>query len=448
MEHTADEVEVTWYTGPRFRRTALAVIGVAIVVQGCYAVFRRDGDLLCHINYGNHFLQREPYANPGNYYPLGRVMVDVVFTLGGYHLTRAVFYGLAIGALIWCFRIWEQIASASDGQHNPASRARMFAASMLTLVVLVPFIIRDLDECGLQIFLLLMCSLAVAAFQRGRLASTGFWLAAAATYKATPLLFLPFLLWKRQWKAAGCMALFIVAFNLLPATYLGWEKTLAAHQYWFTHMQSIAGDTPEAHPSVPGIELPKHQNVGLSAAFARLVETYPPGHPLFIDHPLFFQFGNLSPERAKLAVKVLIVLLGAALAWQMRRPYTAGDTDIAIAANWAVTCIFCAILSPLCWRQHLVLLIPAVLLLARSLLLGKVQSKQRLIVLAGISAAFFLTHRTVFGKELTIVLLSYHCLTFAAVAMAFLVLTMPAHRRAAAGEKSPALPDQPLKQAA
>ena len=159
---------------------------------------------------------------------------------------------------------------------------------MLTLLVLLPFIIRDLDECGLQIILLLLCSLAAAAFQRRRMVLSGFWLAAAATYKATPLLFLPFLLWKRQWKAAGCMVFFIAALNLLPATYLGWEKTLAENRHWFTYTLSVARDTPDAYPSVPRWETPKHQNLSLSATFARLVETYPPGHPLFIDHALVF----------------------------------------------------------------------------------------------------------------------------------------------------------------
>src|SRR3954466_13871604 len=110
MQPAAHESESTWYTRPGFRRTALAIVFVAIAVQAYYSVFRRDGDVLCHINYGRHFLQGEPYLNPGNYYSLGRVMFNVLFTLGEYHVVRAAFYCLAILALCWTFRIWTRMA--------------------------------------------------------------------------------------------------------------------------------------------------------------------------------------------------------------------------------------------------------------------------------------------------------------------------------------------------
>src|SRR5262245_42571719 len=122
MQQAARESESTWYAGPRFRRTALAILCTAICIEGYYAVFRRDGDVLCHVDFGRHFLAGQPYASPGNYYPLGRVMFDVLFTLGDYRLTRGVFYCLAIGALICCFRIWERVASAGEQGYRRLSR--------------------------------------------------------------------------------------------------------------------------------------------------------------------------------------------------------------------------------------------------------------------------------------------------------------------------------------
>jgi hypothetical protein len=152
-----------------------------------------------------------------------------------------------------------------------------------------------------------------------------------------------------------------------------------------------------------------------------------------LDHPLFLQLGNLEPADAKRAVMILTLLVGAAVAWMLRSRYSnnGSGANPAISHEWAATCIFCAILSPLCWRQHLVLLIPAALLLARSLLAGEQRSRMRLALLSGIAAACFLTHRTILGKELTIVLLSYHVVTFASVAMAFLVLAKPVGEKVA-----------------
>jgi len=79
--------------------------------------------------------------------------------------------------------------------------------------------------------LLFFLSAGAYAMWRGHRSASGCWLAAAATYKATPVLFLPFLLWKREWKAAGTMAGAILVLNFaLPACFLGCSGALKANQ--------------------------------------------------------------------------------------------------------------------------------------------------------------------------------------------------------------------------
>src|SRR5207237_7563440 len=117
----------------------------------------------------------------------------------------------------------------------------------------------------------------------------GFWLATAASDKATPILFLPYLLWKRQWQAAGWMAVFVLAWAIAPAPLVGVEKTLEAQQQWLSHIERVSA-TRQAYPDQL-VEPQRTDNLSLAALLARNLESYPPGHPLYVDHPLCWQFG-------------------------------------------------------------------------------------------------------------------------------------------------------------
>ena len=138
----------------------------------------------------------------------------------------------------------------------------------MSLIIISPFLLRDFDECGLQIFLLLVLSAAGFAFARREPVIAGVLLAAGATYKATPLLFLPLLLWKREWKGAAAMVVSTLALNvLLPVAYLGWSQTLAENRNWIAVSTRILSDSEGAYPSSQTFEPPKVQNLGLRACW-------------------------------------------------------------------------------------------------------------------------------------------------------------------------------------
>lgn len=433
-----------WYLNPRWQNIALWVVAIVAIVEGVYAVAKRENDFNCHIEFGKHFIAGDPYQSQGNYYPLGRVMLDGLLPLGEYYTTRTISYLLAVVGLYAIFHLWGKMAEV----WFPASVPQRRAAVLLTLAALFPLVIRDLDECGLQIFMVLMLTLGGYAMFCGRKWQAGLWLAAAITYKATPLLFLPLLLWKREWKAAASVVVCLVGLNLLPALYLGWDSMVASHHYWMVNSASIMRDMPDAYPSIPhGIEAPKTQNASLKAGLARWVETYPPGHSLHLDHPLFFQFGSLPVDQAKRVVDVLILLLGAAIAWGMRRGWSGEEGQQRLVKDWAVACIFAALMSPLCWKQHLVVLIPGVYLLGRWILSGAAISKSQWALLITCTVMFVGTRRFLVGRELSLVLQSYHLLTWSALAVVWMVMRLPSSA-VSAGEiqTPPQTTHKPLEQ--
>ena len=415
----------TWYTTERFRSVALWTILVIVLVQGYIGIFKRKNDFLWHYHLGQAFLAGDPYQSGGDWYPLPRAMMDAAPALLNIYVARTICYALAIAALYACFRIWKRLAEA----YCPATPAVTVAAAVFTIALFVAYLLRDLDECGLQIFLLFFLSVAADALHRGKAMQTGFWLATAAAYKATPLLFLPVLVWKRQWKAAGFMTLFLALWCLSPAVPLGWQNSIRAHGQWLARTQGIMA-ARNAYPSLPGAELPKPHNQSLQAAIARYLETHPADHPLYLKHAAFHQFGNLPPETAYTVVKGSLLILACLFAWRVRRRWGSESGQAPLAPEWAALCLLCALLAPLCWKQHLVLGLPCLFLAIRSTLAMEKPSRWRIGVLAVAGAIALLSRHFVVGREFSVVLLSYKLDTLA-VALPML-LTLSYRRRDAA----------------
>jgi len=467
-------------------RRALRVFWVAVLVvaavEGVIAIAHRENDFVYHRRFGEDFWAGEPYRHRGNVYPLGRAAFDAGLALLDYRTSRAVCYLLALSCIAGTYWVWMKLTSARAGCPTPCplwgqgrGEGRDIAsgsasdpsphgkgvsvsshgirevlrspAVAVSLVIASPFLLRDLDECGLQLLLLGLLSAAAYALARGRAVTSGGFLAAAATYKATPMLFLPLLVWKRQWKAASAMACGILVLNLaLPACHLGWGKTLEANGHWMADARRILSQTAEAYPSNPGVEPPKVQNLSLRAMFARYLETYPPEHPLHLQHPLFLQFGWLSPSAAKAIVMTVLVLSAIWLAWRSRQPWQESAEPLRgfsqpFAHEWALTCLLCALLSPVCWKQHLVLAIPIILLAVQRVLQGGRHGRAALAGLSVCACIFLLGRHGIVGRELSIVLMSYKLDTIALLATCFIArpVKAPAESKAAISETEPRL---------
>src|SRR5262249_21197301 len=148
----------------------------------------------------------------------------------------------------------------------------------LAFLLLAPWVVRDFDECGLQILLLFFLTMAARAIWRGAPIQAGAWLGLAVAYKLTPLLFVPLLLWKRRFLVAAADIGFIVVFNLaLPA--LAWGPAVAIDAL-VRHVELGLRIATLEDPSDNGIQPPTWRSQSLSLTIARFLETYPPGHPL------------------------------------------------------------------------------------------------------------------------------------------------------------------------
>ena len=413
-----------------FLRRAAAVLGspkflwplaaVILLVEGYYGIFYRTNDFDVHLKFGVHFLRGEPYvADMGqSFYPLPRNAFDAVLHELGRLPARVLCFSAAVFALGYTLRTFARLSRP----YLPIPERLELPAVALALGAIFPFVIRDFDECGLQILLLGMMAAAAAAFAAGQRRLSGFWLGTAIVFKATPLLFLPLLVWKREWRALGWTLAFTALWSVSPALYLGWDGMVAQQKEYVALTRMILGEQ-SVYPATPNIEPAKIQNVSLRAAIARYVVSFPKGDPLHIDHPLFAQFGDLPHKTGHRVVMGLVLALGLAIAWRMRRAWGADAArDPNFAAEWATACLFAALMSPVCWRQHLVTALPCVYLALRSNLAAGYN--WRWWVMGTASCVFLFTRREILGEDLARVVLSYKLDTFAILAVCALSLTM------------------------
>lgn len=402
-----------WWMSARFRRGAAVCFLVVLFIEAINAIAFRDNDFYCHYSFGEQFLAREPYSTGAAPYPLARYAFDSLLALMPYRVARGVLFLAAVGGLLLSYRIWTRVLPAVPGV---ATLNLNKAAAAFTLLLLYPYVIRDLDDCGLQMMVLMLLSLGLVFISLRKHLAAGLTLAVAALYKVTPIYFAAFLLWKRQWTAAASMFVLILAINgAVPRLYLTADEARAAHQKWWARCTDVF---QVRDPLENGVEEPRHQNQGLSMSLARYLITVPPDHPLYLKHPWFLQFGNLDRHTAHRVVTVFLVALGGVLAWRWRRPWGDDVPNSVRASEWSVACGLCALVSPSCWLQHYILLLPATFLIIRAELISRLNGYSinwfRRGSLAIVAMIVLLLQRDIVGKELSILLLSYKIDTIAA----------------------------------
>lgn len=413
-----------WYGRPRSLRFLLLALLALLLVNAVLSIGFKVTDFEWHLERGWEFLTQRPYQVRYLTYPLPRLMLDAVVAPLPPHWARAVTYPLAVTLLVWTTLAWARLAAGPDDP--PWQR---WLPALAALFVLHPYLARDLNDCGPQIMTLAAATAALLALLRGRPIWAGFWLATAFVWKATPLLFLPYLLLKRQWLAAASMLVCSAVWLLLPVLFVGWDAAWQSYELWLRKTLWIA-QQPDL--TLLGYEAPRHQNQALRMVVARYLTTLGSAHPInagedLSANPLYLQFGDLAPATAAQIYQVLLFGLGLVFAWRFRRPWpsarSTGDATSA-AREWAAVLLVMTLIGPSAWLHHFAIALAAGILVARDLLAPRPGGWRRLA--AGfIAIVLLLLQRDVVQRELSLLVLAYKFDAFAMWLLVALVLLPP-----------------------
>jgi len=279
----------------------------------------------------------DPYGLPINTWP-----PFFLFLAAGLALVARI--SLPIALLLW------QLGSAATVWGSCRLMARLVGeepAPFTSSAVLVPVLMtarllqEHLQHTQINLYVIFLVLLAFYLFQRRREPLGGLALATATSLRAVPLLFLPYLLYKRAWRAAAWTAAFLLVLNVvLPLVTLGAATTAERWRSWRTRAAVETNDPTPVYP-----------NQSLLSAMKRVL-TVEGG----ARDPLRYPVTSWQTTRVVHLFYGVVAVVLIALAFAFRRN-PPGLADPSVFSEVVVGLCLMTLVSPLAWKAHFVTLL-------------------------------------------------------------------------------------------
>lgn len=373
------------------------------------------GDFANHWEFGRRMAAGEAiYADGLNVvYPPLWSFVHAPLTVLPPHAAQILLFplfALALALLGW-------ILLRLTRNHFPATREARWCALALAVLLTGRFLFRDMVECGANLALVAVVWLAIYLWSQRRDAWAGVCLGLAVSLKCTPLAFVAYFVWKRQWRVVAASLIAALAFSLAPALWMGKSRYVAALATWSSYVKR---GLTEQNPQLGVLGTDTVQNLSLRPALADWLQAMAPENSVAVGW----------------AIKLILASLALAVAWQFRRRV---DDRTSRTVLWECAIISLAMLlySPITWTQHCVGILPAMFLLMLSARSPSSVPRWGWLVLAGYVLLVLVLNRAVLGREISLLLLSYHVHALGLVGL--FAVALACHQRAVASTHEDAL---------
>jgi hypothetical protein len=310
-----------------------------------YPMFGRSGDMApFYSTAARCILRGEALLSCLPPYPYQPVLAVLFFPVAFLPaiLQRLIWYAICIGCLVIAVRLSEAIA---ERLYPGSTRGQnLFWLRTIMLITCGKHILDVLTYASHDPLSLAIIMFATWALFIGREAVGGFWFAVAAAIRASPLIFLPYLIVKRHWLASLVFVAALLGVSVIPdllgALRGGYDGYLAD---W---LRQIVGPAlvPGTASKLVFWDIWNGANL-YNQSLRGLINRFATGPVL-----------GLSPTAILIAVDGLFAAVVALLLLTSprRREYVAIDTQVLLIAMLA--------LAPMTSRYHYILVLPAVIL--------------------------------------------------------------------------------------
>ena len=288
-------------------------------------------------------------CDPGFTYPPFFALVMLPFAPMPLWLRDLAWYAVTLAATIGSFKLCESMARKTlpaPLDHGELCWLRFFALVLSAKLILAVF-----ENQAYDALVVMAVLLGLAALSEGRAFAAGASLALAAALKATPLIFLPYLLLKRHFTAAVIFGVVYALASLLPDILFA---PAGGHAYFPTYfstwLHQVAGPALGINPAGAPFAFWDGANI-LNHSLRGAIS-------LNIDEAHSRSVFNTALAAADGS---LITVVGTLIALSPRRPQ-------AVAIDGSLLLIAMLMLSPMTSRSHYVaLLLPYMTLVALNL---------------------------------------------------------------------------------
>jgi hypothetical protein len=210
--------------------------------------------------------------------------------------------------------------------------------------------------------------------------------AAAAALKAFPAAILPYLVWRRRWRAATSMIAFIGLFLLLvPAPFRGFERNLAEVRAWASGMVFSASEKGFGQRPEQNWGWKNNSLIAVTHRYLRPINAEaedPKARPVYVN------FLDLSFAQANIVLGLVVLVIGLGLVGVL--PPERRRTPGSDAAEYALVVALATLASPLARAYYFVwLLFPFTVLVDAATLDPDPAVRRRTAILLGASIGVF-----------------------------------------------------------
>lgn len=279
-------------------------------------------------------------------------------------LLLPIWFVVTFGCAVWCCMLAEQlVVQTFQGKWPNRDRELLRIGAIF---VSLKYILAVFENQGFDLLVLPAIFIGILALAQRRDVVAGLSLAAAAALKVTPLIFLPYLLFKRRFAAAAIFAAALAFFCFLPDLFFG--PGGGEHGYFLTWVRdvAIAGVTDQSSAPHPFWFGANPYNLSLKGAVA-----------LALNETAYQGELQIWLRAVQLA---FCIMIGALLLSSWRKELVPIDGAILIIAM--------LMLSPMSSRDHFVALLLPYYLIVAGLLRGQ---RSASIGLACLVLSFILT---------------------------------------------------------
>ncbi|MEN6557456.1 MAG: glycosyltransferase family 87 protein [Thermoguttaceae bacterium] len=221
------------------------LIPTALVVGISLTYARRDGDFTGYTIAGHLQIEgRDAYREAPTVCPWPPLFYWCCVPLAwasnhSFFGARLAWLLLAWAALAWTMRLIVRMVydrPLTMARPPSVSREEMLDIGdpevWLPLLLCSVWIAANFQYLQVNLFIFALAITGLWFHRQGRELWAGLFLGAGAALKVLPICFVPYFLWRRQWKAAASTGAFAVAWSLLPAVTLGWHGLVDRLYTW------------------------------------------------------------------------------------------------------------------------------------------------------------------------------------------------------------------------
>jgi hypothetical protein len=335
---------------------------------------------------GDDPYERFNYPNP----PIMAMMLTPLAHLPPPAFALGWFY-LKVLMVLLCF-YW--VIRMLDDRDVPFPR---WARNLAVALSLTP-VVNDLTHGNVNIFILFTIVSGLYSYHRNRNALGGIMLALGAACKVTPILFLPYFVWKRAWRMVAAILVGLVLFLwLIPGAALGWQRNHELLASWSRQMVApflVEGVVTSEHnnQSLPGLATrmlshsPSFSEYNWSENTSRPLEWH---NVLDLDRPL-----------VSWIVKSCMLGFAVVVVWVCRTPLTERKNWRTIA-EFGIVLLGMLLFSERTWKHHCVTFLLPIAVVCYQLAAGDHSRGRRLLlwaVLAGVVLLMASTSMDLFDR--------------------------------------------------